>query len=105
MVAISSSNLQKVQIDWDVLPKGAKLDGPLTIEVTSGNGTFEAVDPNFPLRTVFVSEDGVEGTTSYKVSGDKIIGAGVELVSEDVTYVYGSPLATGLGANVTVLDK
>jgi hypothetical protein len=105
MLAISSTNLEKVQVDWSVLPAGAKLDGPLVVEVVSGLGTFEPVSPDLPLRTVFVSEDGVEGTTVYRVSGDKIVGDGVEFVSEDVTYVYGSPLATGLSGNVAVLPK
>ena len=104
MLAISSTTVEKVQVDWNILPKGAKIDGPLEIEVVSGSGTFEPVDPNFPLRTVFVSED-VEGQTSFKVSGDKIIGEGRELISEDVTYVYGTPLAESLVGNVAVLPK
>jgi hypothetical protein len=78
----------------------ATLDGPLTVEVQSGQGTFTVNG----LEVVMSSE--VPGETVYLISGDADLGAGVVTISDTHTSTVANEQATNLGlGNVVIRPK
>ena len=74
----------------------AELDGPVTVDVTSGPGTVE-VDADGKGFTV-ITPDVVDGTpTIYNVKGDADLGEGVETISDVVTLTTTAPKAASFG--------
>ena len=72
----SCNNLQKIRVNWTpqvTLPDGSKrpamIDGPLRVEVRSGDGSA-LVDPELPLQTQMISGDEEEADTIIRVSAD-----------------------------------
>lgn len=97
-LAIASTNEEQVPVTAaPVTASGrpAQVDGPLTVTVQSGSGTFTQ-DAATPLVVTFVSED-VAGQTVYSVSADADLGAGVVSISDIVTYDYTSAAAASFG--------
>lgn len=74
--------------------KPATLDGPITVTVSAGDGTV-VQDPATPNSATLVS--GGLGDTTYVVSGDADLGAGVQTISDTATIHVAGALATSLG--------
>lgn len=89
---VSITNEQKVTITANPVTatgKPAKLDGPLTVSVVSGDSTVTQ-DPSTPLAFTLVSSDN-PGDTTFLVDGDADLGSGVEDVQDTVTlHVLGA---------------
>lgn len=90
--------------------KVAKIDGRLTLEITEGGATatnstqaeadaYETKTGKKGLVGYLVSED-EDGTSSWKVSGDADLGAGVVPIEETGTFVYSAAPAVSVGASV-----
>lgn len=76
----------------------AQIDGALTVEVLSGDGTFEQ-DPATPNMFFAVSGDG-PGTTVYRVSADANMQPGADQVTtiqDTVELVVAGANAAGFG--------
>lgn len=72
----------------------ATLDGEPVWEVTAGDGTV-AADPG-GMRAMLVSPN-APGDTTYTVSADADMGAGVVTVADTITLHVVNPLAASLG--------
>lgn len=106
MYRTACSNEQKKPIIVTPLTGGgqpAQVDGPLRITVQSGDGSFEQ-DPAEPLTFKAVSGTAVadatvpgSGETVYLVEADKLVGDGVELISDQVVLTVTSAQAASLG--------
>lgn len=112
MFPVTCDNQSKITINCQ--PDG-KLDGPLRIEVLSGDGTFEQ-DANAPLSFKAVSgTDVFDATTSdtvgitvLRVSADVRTGPDELLIEEDVVLTVTAvpePEATTLGFSVGAIEK
>ena len=98
MFAIASTNEQKVPVTAaPVTASGgpAQVDGPLTVTVQSGEGTFTQ-DPGSPLSFYAVSGE-TPGTTVYLVSADADLGAGVVTIEDTVEYAVSGAQAAAFG--------
>jgi hypothetical protein len=73
----------------------ALIDGPLRLEVLSGDGTFTQ-DPGEPLRFYVVSGD-LPGETQYLVEADADLGEGMVLIQDVVILNVTSATAENLG--------
>lgn len=92
-------NTQEVDVTVEPLdPDGqpAQLDGPVTVEVTSGNGTVRQATVENPLTFVVVSGD-TPGTTEYLVRGDARIGTGEVIIQDTGTLTVTSAEASSFG--------
>jgi hypothetical protein len=97
-LAIASSNEEKVLVTATprtASGKPAQVDGPLTISVQSGEGTFTQ-DAASPLSFFAVSGDN-GGDTVYNVSADADLGAGVVEITDTVTLTVTSATAVSFG--------
>src|SRR5262245_54853695 len=95
-LATACTNEQKVPVQ--VVPttesgNPTTLDGPITVTVSSGDGTVEMID-----ALNFFAVSGVNlGDTVYQVSGDADLGAGVVTIQDAVTLSVTSAQAATLG--------
>lgn len=71
----------------------AQLDGPVGVEVTSGDATFEMVDD----RSFFVVSSDLPGPSTYVVTGDADLGAGVVAIADSINFNVAGELASNLG--------
>lgn len=78
------------------------IDGPLTITVQSGDGTFSQ-DPAKPLEFKAISGAFLADTV-YLVSGDGDMGAGVATIQDTVTLTVGSANAASFGFSAGVIE-
>lgn len=77
----------------------APVEGPIAVELVSGPGSFEPVDPALPNQFKAVSADGPASgeDTIYRVTADADLGAGVRTISDLVTLVVTSAEAENFG--------
>ena len=73
--------------------KPTKLDGPATVDVTSGEGGVSMVDDT----SFFVVSPDVPGVTTYLVRGDSDLGGGVVMIADTISLNVTSVLASSLG--------
>lgn len=81
--------------------KPAKIDGLAVIDITSGSATVGTptqaeLDATPGLVGFVVSED-ITGVSTYTVTADADLGAGVENIVDGGTYTYSQPNAANLG--------
>jgi hypothetical protein len=97
-LAVTCTNEEKIKVTAaPVTAEGnpAQIDGALTIEVQSGDGTFTQ-DPAEPLAFFAVSGTAL-GDTVYKVSGDADLGSGVVTIEDLVTLTVMGAQAKSFG--------
>jgi len=97
-LATSCTNEQKRIVLTNPKTQGgqpATIDGALTVEVVSGDGTFE-VDPALPTQFKAVSGTAL-GDTVYNISADADLGAGVQTITDQVTLTVTSASAASFG--------
>lgn len=95
---LTCTNEQKVKVVANPQTEGgrpAQLDGELSVEVVSGEGTFDMIEGE-PNAFYAVSPDGV-GVTEYRVSGDADLGDGVVTIEDLVTLTVGGAQARSFG--------
>lgn len=93
---LGCTNEEKIKVTVNPVTlkgKPVPLDGPIQVSVQGGDGTVEPVDDtNFYV----VSGDN-PGDTSFLVSGDADLGAGVENISDIVILHVAGAKASSLG--------
>lgn len=97
---VTITNEQKVPVTLAPVTatgKPAKLDGPPTWTVVSGEGTVEVSEDG--LTATLVSSDN-PGDTQYMVEADADLGEGVETISDIVTLHVAGAKAANLGLTV-----
>lgn len=97
-LAIACSNEEQVPVTASPLTQSghpAQIDGALTVTVQSGDGTV-LQDPATPLLFKAVSGDN-PGDTTYLVSADADLGAGVTTITDLVTLTVTSATAASFG--------
>lgn len=86
--------------------KPAKIDGLAVISITAGNATAApATQAELDADTAaggsglvgFVVSEDTAGQSSYQVSADADLGAGVTTITDGGVYVYNDPQAANLG--------
>jgi len=111
MFPVTCDNASKITIN--LAPDGA-IDGPLEIEIVSGDGTFE-YDPAKQLTLKAVSGTAVfdsatsdtVGITVLRVTGDVQKGAGRETITEDIVLTVSAvpvPNATTFGMSTGLIE-
>jgi len=93
---ITITNEQKVRltaVPVTAVGNPAPLDGPVVFSVIAGDGTVVTIDD---FNAFLVSSD-VPGDTSYLVSADADLGAGVETIQDTVLLHTEGALAANLG--------
>lgn len=96
MLELNCTNEEKVRVQLaprTTTGKPAKLDGPVTVEVQSGNGSVQMIDD---LSFYAVSGDD-PGDTTFVVSGDADLGSGVVAVQDVVLLHVAGSMAANLG--------
>jgi hypothetical protein len=81
----------------------ATLDGTPIWEIVSGGATVQNISAD-GLSAEIVSEDTI-GSSTWKVSADADLGAGVRTIEEGGTYTYTNAEAAALGATTEILPK
>lgn len=74
----------------------AALDGPITVEVQSGSGTFELQDD----KSFYAISSDDPGDTVYVIHGDADLGSGIVDVSDVVVLHVAGANASNLGITV-----
>lgn len=74
--------------------KPATLDGTPTWSITAGNAT---IVPDADGLGAFVVSEDVTGSSTWSVSADADLGAGVDTISDGGVYTYTHPNASSLG--------
>lgn len=100
MDPITSTVEQKVPLTLDIKTEAGKpatVDGKPTWEITSGGATIEPSEDG--LSAFLVSEDTI-GSSTWKVSADADLGAGVRTIEDGGTYNYTNAEAAALGVSV-----
>ena len=97
-LGIACSNEEKIKVTAQPTTAAgnpAALDGPLTVEVVSGDGTFsqDAAEPN---AFYAISGSGL-GQTVYRVAGDADLGEGSVLIEDLVTLDVSGAQAAAFG--------
>lgn len=95
MLELVCTNEQKIKVTvTPVTAAGsfAPLDGPISVSVQSGSGTFEMVD-----EKSFWIISGDPGDTPFLVSGDADVGEGIETISDIVMLHVEGAKASSLG--------
>lgn len=94
MLELGCTNEEKIKITVNPVTaagKPAPLDGPVTVTVQGGEGTVAMVDD----KSFYVVSGDNPGDTSYLVSGDADIGAGVETIQDIIIlHVAGAKAAS-----------
>jgi len=96
MIELSCTVEEKIKVTVNpVTPGGvpATLDGPIQASVQSGNGTVALVDED----SFFVISGDLPGDTTFLVSGDADLGAGVQTISDTVLLHAVEAKASNLG--------
>jgi len=105
MIEVKSTNEEKVHIHLNPqrLKKGttdqyedAPIDGDITYEVTEGDATVDDTDNRNPF---FVSGDQAM-ESKIEASADADLGAGIETIVQQFSYVVSFPKATGFGVTM-----
>jgi hypothetical protein len=97
MLDLTITNEQKVLVTVNPVTDAGNpvtLDGPITVEVNSGDGMFD-VQPD-EVSVSLISGVGL-GDTVFTISGDADLGAGVETVSDVVNLHVEGAKAAALG--------
>ena len=96
MLELSCTNEQKIKVTVNPVPQAGlpvPLDGPIQVSVQSGDGTVNPIDDtNFE-----VISGSNPGDTSYLVSGDADLGAGIETISDIILLHVAGAKASSLG--------
>lgn len=98
MLDVTSTVEQKVPITLTPKTNAGKpavLDGKPEWSITSGNATLDVAEDG--LSAFLVSEDTI-GSSTWKVSADADLGAGVRTIEEGGTYTYTNAEAAAFGA-------
>lgn len=93
---LQCTNEQKIRITATPTTQSgqpAALDGPLTVDVTSGDATVEQIDDT----SFFVVSGANPGPSTFVVSGDADLGAGVVPISDGINLNVSGALASNLG--------
>ena len=96
MLEVTCTNEEKIRISVNpVTPGGAPatLDGPIALEVQSGEGTFELIDD----ASFYVISGDLPGDTVFVVTGDADLGEGVVNISDIVTLHVEGAMAASFG--------
>jgi hypothetical protein len=96
MLELSCTNEEKIKVTVNPVTTAGKkvtLDGPIAVSIQAGDGTVVLIDD---LSFYVVSGDN-PGDTSYLVSGDADLGAGVETISDIVILHVAGAKASNLG--------
>lgn len=96
MLEVSCSDVQKVLVTLNPITqsgKPAKIDGAVAVEVQSGDATFEVQADGLSFFVISANP----GDTSYLVSADADLGAGVENISDVVLLHVAGEKAVNLG--------
>lgn len=92
-------NTQKIRVDYQ--PKGhdrqgnevdARVDGPITAMILSGDDTASVVmDPALPLQVQFLSGD-FPGEVTFGVEADADLGSGIRTIRDTFTLTVSVPV-------------
>ena len=96
MLEITCTNEEKVKVTVNPVTstgKPVELDGPIVVEVQSGDGVMAFVDDT----SFYVISGDNPGDTAYLVSGDADLGEGVVTVSDIVMLHVEGAMAKSLG--------
>lgn len=96
MLELNCTNEERIRVQ--VAPrtstgKPAQLDGAVTVDVQSGNGSVQLVDD----RSFYVVSGDDPGDTTFVVSGDADLGSGVVAVQDVILLHIAGALAANLG--------
>jgi len=103
---ITTTNEEKQTVNVNAVTtqgRPAVIDGALEFEKISGDGTVEYDFNVAPLAPKFVSGDALADTV-WKVSGDKIVGEGRELIEDTVTHHVTSATAASFGFSAGAIE-
>lgn len=95
-VELNITNEQKVKVTVNPVTLAgnpATLDGPIKVDVQSGDGTVEMIDD----KSFYLISGNAPGDTAYTVSGDADIGVGVENVADVIVLHVAGARAAHLG--------
>jgi hypothetical protein len=96
MLELSCTNEEKIKVTTNPVTAAGKpvlLDGPIQVSVQSGDGTVELLDGN----SFYVKSGDNPGDSTFLVSGDADLGAGIENISDIVLLHVAGAKASNLG--------
>ena len=97
MLDLTITNEQKVKVTVNPVTEAGSpvtLDGPITVAVSSGDGTFEVQPDNV---SVYLISGDQPGDTVFTISGDADLGEGVVNVTDLVNLHVDGAQAAALG--------
>jgi len=98
---LNCTNEEKIKITVKPVTKGGNpvlLDGPVSVIVQSGEGTFELVDGS----SFYVVSGNNPGDTAFLISGDADLGEGVQSIADTIVLKVAGALAENLGLSASV---